>query len=254
MDKLAFLIEYLAKYNGVTVSESDYSFSNFRALMNITMPFELSAEYLSIQDEYLRQKVHELGIVDVSALPKTKGKIILYRGDIVPLKADAIVTAGNDELLGCFIPNHKCIDNAIFSYAGLELRQEMMEKMKAQGHKEPLGQVKVSRGYNLPSKYIFHTVGPAISWKVKQEDKDALRDCYLSCLKKADEISLKSIVFPSISTGVFAFPIEEASRIALSTVDSYLKENPDTSLEIVVFDTYSEGDYDVYQRRIKEID
>lgn len=254
MELLSWLIEYLAEYNGIKVDKSQYSFSLFRALMNVTMPYSLSEEYYRKQDEYLLQKVAELGIIDAKSLPFVSHKIALCKGDIVPLKADAIVTAGNEELLGCFVPNHNCIDNAIFSYAGLELRKEMMDIMEKQGHKEKNGQVKVSRAYNLPSRYIFHTVGPIVRGAVRKKDEEDLRSCYLSCLKKADEMKIESLVFPSISTGVFSFPIAKASLIAISTVKEYLADHKDSSLEVVVFDTYSKGDYDIYVERLGKTD
>lgn len=253
MEQLKFLIDYLAKYNKMTIDPNRYDFSTLRALLNITMPYDLSSDFYEVQDKYLQQKVLELGIVDVNTLPKTKGKMVLYRGDIVPLKCDAIVTAANEQLLGCFIPNHNCIDNAIFTYAGLELRAEMMKIMDEQGYPEPCGNAKVSKGYNLPAKHVFHTVGPAISGRVTSYDREDLRNCYLSCLIKASQMGLESIVFPSISTGVFAFPIEEASTIAINTVNRFLEEHSNSSLKTVVFDTYSERDYNVYKRRFEEI-
>lgn len=248
MEKVAWLIEYLARYNGIEVEKKDYSFPIFRALMNITMPYDLSEEYYRRQDEYLRQKVDELGIIDAKSLPFIEERIALYKGDMVPLNCDAIVTAGNAELLGCFIPNHRCIDNAIFSYAGLEVRREMMSIMEKQGHQEANGQVKVSSAYNLPSRYIFHTVGPIVRGKVTEKDRRDLSSCYSSCLAKADEMCLESLAFPSISTGVFLFPIEEASIIAIKTVREYLKNHQGSSLKMVIFDTYSEKDHGIYER------
>lgn len=247
MELLAWLIDYLAEYNGMKPTKGSYSFSTFRALMNITMPYSLSQEYYVRQNQYLQQKIAELGIIDAKTLSFVEDRIALYQGDIVPIQADAIVTAGNEELLGCFVPNHNCIDNAIFSYAGLQLRREMMEFMEKQGHKEENGQVKVSHAYNLPSQYIFHTVGPIVRGQVREKDREDLMNCYLSCLKKASEMGLESLVFPSISTGVFAFPIEEASCIAIKTVREYLSKHQDSSLKIVVFDAYSKGDYEIYE-------
>ena len=150
-------------------------------------------------------------------------RIILWQGDITRLDADAIVNAANSQLLGCFRPGHNCIDNVIHSAAGLQLREECAEIMRRQGHEEPTGQAKITGGYNLPAKYVLHTVGPIIMERVTEEDCELLASCYRSCLKLAEENSLKSVAFCCISTGVFRFPKEEAARIAVSTVRESLK-------------------------------
>ena len=144
----------------------------------------------------------------------------MYKGDITLIKADAIVNACNNKLLGCFVPGHHCIDNAIHSFAGLEVRRDLMKVMEEQGRDEPNGRCKVTKAYNLPSKYILHTVGPVYSGS-KQDNID-LESCYLSCLATADKMNLKSVVFCSLSTGIFGFPIEKASEIAIRTVKKYL--------------------------------
>lgn len=252
MEKLAYLIDYLNQYNGLIMPGSKDDFATFRALSNITMPRDLDEKFYEIQDELLQEEIQKMGIVDVEALPRIKDKIALYKGDIVPLKADAIVTAANNELLGCFRPNHHCIDNAIFTYAGLELRREMMGMMNEQKHSEPNGMVKVSKAYNLPSKYVFHTVGPIVDNKPNKQSEIDLRNCYISCLEKANEMKLNSIVFCSISTGVFGYPIEAASKIAITTVLDFFSNRKNTSINLVVFDTFSEGDYHVYQRRLTQ--
>ena len=125
-----------------------------------------------------------------------------------------------------------------------------MKVMKEQGHDEENGKCKVTKAYNLPSKYIFHTVGPVYSG-LKQDTLD-LESCYLSCLKVADKMKLDSIVFCSLSTGIFGFPIEKASEIAIRTVKKYLEEE-NKNIKKVIFNLFSDGDYDVYNRKIKEI-
>ena len=219
--------------------------------MNITMPVDLDPEYYKAQDEYLRELITKRGITDVTSLPTELPKIALFKGDITTLKADAIVTAANREMLGCFTPNHSCIDNAVFSFAGLQLRAEMMEIMKKQNGFEPNGLAKISKAYNLPAKHVIHTVGPIVHGNVSKQNQIDLRNCYLSCLKLADAYKLENIVFPCISTGVFGYPIKQACDLAFSTVFEYLEENKSTSIQLVVFNTFSDRDYDIYNSLIK---
>ena len=194
MDDIKWCIEYLKEYNHLSnLSYRDDDFDTFRGLLNITMPINLSIEFYERQDNVLQEALNNKKIYDASNFMEG---ISLYKGDITLIKADAIVNACNSKMLGCFVPGHNCIDNAIHSFAGLQVRRDMMDIMKKQGYDEPNGQVKVSNAYNLPSKYIFHTVGPIYSGK-KQDEID-LYNCYYSCLKKADEMKLESIVFCSI--------------------------------------------------------
>lgn len=242
MTDLKWCIDYLKEVNGIK-QELDDSFASFRALLNITMPVNLSDEFYKRQDKVLQDILSRKEIVDSSSF---KEGISLYKGDITLIKADAIVNACNSQMLGCFVPGHHCIDNAIHSFAGLQVRRDMMEIMKKQGHEEPNGQVKVSKAYNLPSKYIFHTVGPIYSG-IHQDEMD-LASCYFSCLKEADLMGLESIVFCSLSTGVFGYPIEKASKIAIKSVKTYLKEC--TSIKKVIFDVFSDYDYEVYKNNL----
>lgn len=184
-------------------------------------------------------------IIDVNKL-EFAHQIALYKDDITLIKADAIVSAGNSQLLGCFHPLHNCIDNCIHSYAGFQVRRDLMTILK--GREVANAEVVVTKGYNLPSKYIFHTVGPIYNGS-RQNEID-LRNCYLNCLKKADEMRLESIVFCSLSTGVFGYPIEKASKIAVETVEQYIKETH-TKLK-VTFDLFSKEDFIVYERTIKK--
>lgn len=244
-------IKYLEEINSVQFSTKMPRFSVFRALMNITMPLHLSSEYYEVQDEILKLHNTQRGIQDIEKLKPLENNIILFQGDITTIKADAIVNACNEKLLGCFQPLHSCIDNAIHSFAGLQVRRDLMEIMKAQGYDEGNGKCKVTKGYNLPSTFIFHTVGPKTFGIIKEKDKEDLKNCYLSCLAQADELQLKSIVFCSIATGLYGFPIEIASKIAVTTVKKYLEEHK-SSIQKVMFNVFSEGDYDVYYRRITE--
>ncbi len=240
MDAIRWCIDYLKVYNGLKTGFNLPIEKEFRALMNITMPVDLAEEYYLKQGQALKEINARRGAVDALSLPRQEPHLALYRGDITRLKVDAIVDAGNEKLLGCFIPLHSCVDNAIFSFAGLEVRRDLLEVMEKQGHDEPEGKVKVTKGYNLPSPYIFHTVGPK-GYDPKWEGK--LTDCYLSCLRQAERMNLRSLAFCSISTGVYGYPIEEAAPLALKLTKEYLKTS---SLELVVFVTYSDYDARVY--------
>ena len=247
MDDLKWCINYLKDYNHITTLLDVNDFNTLRGLMNITLPYDLSDEYYKRQDNILKVLLSKKEITDISSF---KDGISLYKGDITLIKADAIVNACNNKLLGCFVPGHHCIDNAIHSFAGLEVRRDLIKVMEEQGHDEENGKCKVTKAYNLPSKYIFHTVGPVYSG-LKQDTLD-LESCYLSCLKVADKMKLDSIVFCSLSTGIFGFPIEKASEIAIRTVKKYLEEE-NKNIKKVIFNLFSDGDYDVYDRKNKEI-
>ena len=246
MTYLNWCIDYLKDYNHIS-QNLKYDWTTLRALLNVTMPYNLSDEFYDKQDEVIKEIISKKEIFDVATL---NNGISLYKGDITLIKADAIVNACNNKLLGCFVPGHHCIDNAIHSFAGLEVRRDLMKVMEEQGHDEENGKCKVTKAYNLPSKYIFHTVGPVYSGS-KQDALD-LESCYLSCLKEADKMKLDSIVFCSLSTGIFGFPIEKASEIAIRTVKKYL-EKENKNIKKVIFNLFSDGDYGVYSRKIKEI-
>lgn len=223
---------------------------SLRSLMNLRPPAPLSAEYISLQDELLRAERDEKGIVDVMALPAIdEGRIALWQGDITRLSAHAIVNAANSALLGCFQPCHSCIDNAIHSAAGLQLREECNRIMEAQASPEPTGTVKVTKAYNLPSRHVFHTVGPIVRGGLHPRDREALAACYSACMGAAAELGLKSIAFCCISTGVFGFPADEAASIAVSTVRRLLPECP--SLSRVVFDVFSDKDRKLYEAELE---
>lgn len=243
MEELVKAIHYLIKYNHINQRLS-YDFNTFRALMNITIPNNLSEEYYNLQDFILQEKLKKKTIVNIYSF-RFNNQIALFQGDITTVKADAIVNAGNSQLLGCFHPLHNCIDNCIHSFAGLQVRRDVMNILK--GREVANAEVIVTKGYNLPTKYIFHTVGPIYN-ESKQNEID-LRNCYLNCLKKAVEMNLESIVFCSLSTGVFGYPIEKASKIAVETVKQYIHDSK-TKLK-VIFDLFTEEDLSVYERTIK---
>lgn len=218
-----------------------------RSLMNVRPPMPLKAEFLRVQDEVLAEEREAKGVVDADALPAVDSnpKIAVWQGDITRLRADAIVDADNSALLGCFCPCHGCIDNAIHSAAGLQLRDECNRLMTVQGHPEPNGQAKLTRAYNLPAKYILHTVGPIIRGRVTRRDREELAACYRSCLKLAAEHGLKTVAFCCISTGEFHFPNQEAAEIAVKTVTDHLQHN--TSIRKVIFNVFKDLDADIYR-------
>ncbi len=218
----------------------------FRSLVNIRMPKPVSAGFLAVQDEMLQSMIHEKGITDIADLQPTRNSIYLWQGDITTLKADAIVNAANSGMLGCFVPSHACIDNAIHTFAGVQLRLECAAIMEEQGHPEPTGQAKITEAYNLPNKYILHTVGPIISGKLTRKDCDLLASCYRSCLELAEQHNLDSIAFCCISTGEFRFPNKEAAEIAIKTVQDFISEKQ--SKVKVIFNVFKEIDYEIYAR------
>ena len=249
MDDLIFCINYLKEKNEIK-DEVEYNFYTFRSLLNITLPFNLSDEFYIRQDKVIKEELNKDKIIDINSLEPVVDNIYLYKGDITRLKADAIVNAGNSHLLGCFVPNHHCIDNCIHSFAGLQVRRDLMDVMLKQGENESEGKCKVTFGYNLPSKYIFHTVGPIYSGS--DTDKILLANCYKSCLKEADKLGLNNIVFCSISSGEFGYPIRKSSQVAINAVKEYLETNI-SSVKKVIFDVFSDDDYYIYLQAINNI-
>ncbi len=221
-----------------------------RALMNIRGPYSISEDFLKIQDEYLQQVNKERGITDIADLKPTEGKskLYLWQGDITTLKVDAIVNAANSALLGCFAPLHICIDNCIHTFAGIQLRLACNELMKKQGHEEGTGLCKITPAFNLPSRYVLHTVGPIIYTSVGPREKLLLANCYKNCLETALQNQLESVAFCCISTGVFRFPQDLATQIAVETVEKWLSENPDSSIKKVVFNVFGNKDLEIYKK------
>lgn len=217
-----------------------------RALFNVRMPLLVDDEFIKEQNEYLKEETREKGITSIDDLNPIQDGIYLWRGDITTLKCDSIVNAANSGMLGCFIPNHGCIDNIIHTYAGIQLRLACAEIMQKQGHDEETGKAKITPGFNLPCKYILHTIGPIIYGELTERDEELLRSCYLSCLKLADENRLRNIAFCCVSTGEFHFPNERAAEIALETVKDYRKQTG-SRIE-VIFNVFKELDYDIYKR------
>lgn len=219
-----------------------------RSLMNVRPALPLQQAYVTIQDALLSEERAEKGVVDVQTLPVIDAdpRLVLWQGDITRLNADAIVNAANSGLTGCYCPCHGCIDNAIHSAAGSQLRDECSRIMAQQGHAEPAGQAKLTRGYNLPCKYVLHTVGPIIHGPLHQADCDLLAACYRACLTLAAQHGLQSVAFCCISTGEFHFPHREAAEIAVKTVTDFLKMQ--SSIKKVIFNVFQESDKAIYRR------
>lgn len=213
--------------------------------MNERAPRFAPSEIVEIQDRLFWAETLDRGIVDVETLNYRDG-IALFHGDMIRLNADAIVNAANNTLLGCFIPHHRCVDNRIHSCAGLQLRNDCARIMSLQGGSEERGHAKITCAYNLPCKYVIHTVGPLTSPSVTEEQRAILRSCYISSLNLAMEMGLKSIVFCCISTGVFSFPNDVAAEIATGVVRNWQLKHSDYPLKIV-FDVYTEKDKEIYE-------
>ena len=216
-----------------------------RALFNVRMPWFADPEFLRVQDEYLQEELHRKGITDYGDLQPVEDGIYLWQGDITTLKCGAIVNAANSQMLGCFMPGHLCIDNAIHTFAGVQLRLECADIMGRQGYDEPTGKAKITSAYNLPCDFILHTVGPIIYGNVTERDQQLLTDCYRSCLELAEQNGIKSIAFCCISTGIFSFPNRLAAEIAVRTVKEYKAEN-DSKIE-VIFNVFKNDDYQIYR-------
>ena len=215
-----------------------------RGLMNVRPPHPVGQEFLQLQDEYLQEELRRRGVTDWRTLSPIRDGLYLWRGDITTLRCDAIVNAANSALLGCFYPCHGCIDNAIHTFAGVQLRLYLDEQMKEQGHDEPVGQAKLTPAFNLPCRYVLHTVGPYVGGRLTEAHRAQLASCYRSCLETAEQHGLESVAFCCISTGEFHFPQEEAAQIAIQTVQAYQKH----SAIKVIFNVFQEFDERLYQR------
>ena len=250
-ERRLFLIQSLLKekteYRDIDIpAESERQRELLRGLMNIRAPQSANAVFLKMQDAYLRGENAAKGITDVADLTPVQPGLYLWQGDITTLKCDAIVNAANSGMTGCYIPNHRCIDNAIHTYAGVELRLACAELMAKQGYPEPTGQAKITPAFNLPCRYVLHTVGPIIDGRVTKEDKELLASCYHSCLELAAENGLESVAFCCISTGEFHFPNEQAAQIAVETVKQFM--NRKTSVKKVIFNVFKDLDKEIYAR------
>lgn len=231
----------------------DEAFHYLHAFLNVREPKELSSRLYELIDHALAHHLLHSKITEVRTLEHIKNdkianykNIFLWRGDISLFRVDAIVNAANSQMLGCFRPFHKCIDNVIHTFSGPRLRDDCAIFMSIQGNEEPTGTAKITRAYNLPSSFVIHTVGPIYNDDMSDICHKLLENCYKSVLNVASQVEqIKSIAFCCISTGVFMFPQEEAAKIAVKTVDEWLTENPGR-FEQIVFNVFTEKDFDIY--------
>ena len=254
-DRRLFLIQSLLRerpscQKQIIPTDSERQRILLRGLMNVRNPHPVSPEFLETQDTYLWEETAKKGITDIRDLPPMQPGLYLWQGDITTLKCDAIVNAANSGLTGCYIPNHRCIDNAIHTYAGVELRLACEAIIRAQGHPEPTGRAKITPAFNLPCKYVLHTVGPIIGSQVADRDQALLASCYRSCLELAAMYDLESVAFCCISTGEFHFPNDLAAEIAVGTVKKFLKQQ--TSVKKVIFNVFKDLDKQIYRRLLGE--
>ncbi len=254
-ERQKFLIERLIaeqpRYKDLTIPHSEAERKKLlRSLFNVRMPKSIDEDFLKIQDEYLREENTQKGITDIADLTPAADGIYLWQGDITTLKCGAVVNAANSQMLGCFAPCHGCIDNAIHTYAGVQLRLECARIMKEQGHEEETGGAKITPAYNLPCDYVIHTVGPIVCGALTETDKSLLSSCYRSCLEIADKYGVKSIAFCCISTGEFHFPNDKAAEIAVKTVKEY-KEQTGSKIE-VIFNVFKDVDYEIYRKLLRK--
>ena len=215
-----------------------------RGLMNVRMPQNANAEFLTVQDAYLEEETERKTITRLLDLKPVQEGIYLWQGDITALECDAIVNAANSGMTGCYVPNHRCIDNCIHTFAGVQLRLECARIMLEQGYEEPTGQAKITKAYNLPCNYILHTVGPIIQGKLTKRDEELLASCYRSCLELAEINRIRSIAFCCISTGEFHFPNQKAAEIAVQTVMEYRRKTG--SRMEVIFNVFKDLDKEIY--------
>ena len=253
-EKRLFLIQSLLKeqpqYRELGIpAETNNQRQLLRGLMNIRAPQRIGADFLKMQDEYLQGETAAKGVTDIADLTPIQPGLYLWQGDITTLKCDAIVNAANSGMTGCYIPNHRCIDNAIHTFAGVELRLACEELMEQQGYPEPTGQAKITPAFNLPCRYVLHTVGPIIHGRVSRQDEKLLASCYRSCLELAAENGLESVAFCCISTGEFHFPNERAAEIAVRTVKEFLQKQ--NSVKKVIFNVFKDLDKTIYEKLLR---
>ena len=243
---IRMLLNEQERFRNIGVPENEQEQRRLlRSLLNIRPASPAKEDFLTIQDTYLREEINQKGIVDLRNLVPFRDGLYLWQGDITTLRCDAIVNAANAGMTGCYLPCHNCIDNCIHTYAGIQLRNICAEIMDRQGTEEPVGRAKITPAYNLPCRYVIHTVGPMVEAELSEEKERQLASCYRSCLELAEENHVKSIAFCCISTGVFRFPNKRAAEIAVETVRRY-KEKTNSKIE-VIFNVWKDIDFAIYR-------
>ena len=254
-EKRVFLIRRLLdedrRYRGMVIPADSYDQKRMlRSLLNVRPPKAINAEFLTVQDEYLRQELKDAGITSLGDLEPVCGDLYLWQGDITRLQCGAIVNVANSGMTGCYVPCHACIDNCIHTYAGVQLRLDCARLMERQGREEPTGRARITPAYNLPCDYVLHTVGPIVEGRVTPEDERLLASCYRSCLELAGQNSVESLAFCCISTCVFHFPNQRAAEIAVDAVRRYKAETG--SKMKVIFNVFKDLDLAIYRRLLTE--
>ena len=244
---IGYLLQERPEYAGLPIPMGEEEQRRLlRSLMNLRPPAPISGEFLRVQDAYFQERLKERGVTKLEALTPVQPGLYLWQGDITTLEVDAIVNAANSGMTGCYVPCHGCIDNAIHTYAGMQLRLECAEIIRKQGHEEETGHAKITGGYNLPCRYVLHTVGPIVSGTLTKEHEQQLASCYRSCLDLAAENNCESLAFCCISTGEFHFPNEKAAEIAVETVKQWQARHPQ-QLE-VIFNVFKDSDREIYEQ------
>lgn len=268
-EKTDILLEKLkadsAEYKGLETG--GYSLEEkknaIRSLMNIRMPGELSDELIDLQDEYLQAQREARGVVALADIPTIKeqfnsslpyaDKVSLWQGDITRLEVGAIVNAANSQMLGCFVPCHRCIDNAIHSAAGMQLREECSHIMNhrrmkyGRNYEEPTGTATLTLSYNLPCDHVIHTVGPIVYGRLNDKLCQDLQNCYENVLQCCMENTIRSVAFCCISTGEFHFPNDKAAEIAWKTVSAFMEKHSDC-IERIIFNVFKDSDLELYRK------
>ena len=265
-ERLDYLINRLLKeseeYKEINIEKMGKSML-LRSLMNRRMPRPIDSKFLTIQDEYLKEESRKSGSITQMDIPtiyeqfgsrhEFADKLSIWQGDITKLAVDAIVNAANSQMLGCFVPCHRCIDNAIHSAAGIQLRNacnDLMQKKRSlygARYEEPTGQAEITKGYNLPAKYVIHTVGPIVGGKLNDSLRQDLKNCYANVLKCAVENDVRCVAFCCISTGEFHFPNDEAAKIAVDTVSGFLRVYKG-KLDRIIFNVFKDLDRELYEK------
>ena len=227
-----------------------------RSLMNIRTPRKMADAVLTVQDEYLQERIRENGIVELADIPIIRDRMSIWQGDITRLAVDAIVNAANSQMLGCFVPMHTCIDNCIHTFAGVQLRAEcarQMEQLKSRygrDYEQPTALPMLTDAYNLPARKVIHIVGPIVQGRLTTSLENDLAACYRNTLDMCLENGLKSVAFCCISTGVFHFPNKRAAEIAVQTVTGWLSEHPG-GMERVIFNVFKDEDKAYYEQLLQ---
>lgn len=223
-----------------------------RSLMNIRMPGKMDDAVLAVQDAYLRERIRENGVIELSDIPEIRDGLSIWQGDITRLAVDAIVNAANSQMLGCFVPMHTCIDNCIHTFAGVQLRAECSRQMTllreryGMDYEQPTAVPMLTDAYNLPAKKIVHIVGPIVEYRLTPRLENDLAACYRNTLDLCEQNGLRSVAFCCISTGVFRFPNQRAAEIAVETVTEWIKGHP-SAVDRIIFNVFRDEDKQIYE-------